>query len=549
VLFGLPYVAGVYVAYADYGLISMLLRGAICAVLLLPPTILMGATLPAIARWVESTPKGVSWLGLLYTCNIAGGVFGSLFAGFHLLRTYDMTIATYAAAAINTALAGGAFVLAATTTYPAPAASRLNARAGRSADAWAIYLVIGLSGLAALGAQVVWTRVLALFMGATVYTFSIILAVFLIGLGVGGSIGSYLARTCATPRLALATCQLLLVGGVAWAATAINAWLPYWPIDPALTKGAWYDFQLDLARVTWAILPATCLWGASFPLALAAVASPGQDPGRFTGAAYAANTIGAIVGALAFSVVLVPAIGTFQSQRLVMGISLIAGLVAALAALLLSGHRGTTSRERLGSMRVVISGVLPAVAIASALIWIVPAPAAGLLAFGRQLLKLDPLPPVLFVREGINATVAVAEIDEGVRSFFISGRPEASSSPHDMRVQRMLAHAPALLHGKPRSVLIVGFGAGVTAGSFVLYPEVERIVICEIEPLIPQVVSTFFRKENNDVLNDPRVEVIHDDARHYLLTTRRSSTSLPPIPFILGSRVRPHSTPESTSSW
>ena len=536
VLFGLPHVAGIYVAYADYGLVSMLLRGAICAVLLLPPTVLMGATLPAIARWVESTPRGVSWLGLLYTCNIVGGVFGSVLAGFYLLRAYDMTITTYIAAAINVALAGASFRLAATAAYAAAGASTPGREAERPAVAWVVYLAIGLSGLTALGAQVVWTRMLALFMGATVYTFSIILAVFLIGLGAGGSIGSYLARTSTAPRLALGICQLLLLAGVAWAATAINLWLPHWPVDPALAKDPWYSFQLDLVRVTWAILPATCLWGTSFPLALAAVATPGQDPGRFTGAVYAANTIGAIVGALAFSIVLIPTIGTFQSQRLVMGISLTAGLLV-LAALVLAGKDGRAAGERPISIRAATSGALAMVAIASALMWTVPAPAAGLLAFGRQLLKLDPLPPVLFAREGINATVAVAEIDEGIRSFFVSGRPEASSSPHDMRVQRMLGHVPALLHGKPRSVLVVGFGAGVTAGSLVLYPEIERIVICEIEPLIPQVVSTYFSQENNNVLKDPRVEVIYDDARHYLLTTREKFdivTSDPIHPWIKG---------------
>jgi spermidine synthase len=184
-----------------------------------------------------------------------------------------------------------------------------------------------------------------------------------------------------------------------------------------------------------------------------------------------------------------------------------------------------------------MSGGLAAVLAAALLIWMVPAPAAGVLAFGRELPKLQPVPNVLFVGEGVNATVAVAEIEEGIRSFFVSGRAEASSAPHDMRVQRMLGHLPGLLHRRPRSVLIVGFGAGVTAGSFVLYPGIERIVICEIEPLIPKVVSTYFNKENNDVLRDPRVQVIYDDARHYLLTTREKFdiiTSDPIHPWLKG---------------
>jgi spermidine synthase len=106
-----------------------------------------------------------------------------------------------------------------------------------------------------------------------------------------------------------------------------------------------------------------------------------------------------------------------------------------------------------------------------------------------------------------------------------------------MRLQRLLGHFPALLHPKPRSVLIVGFGAGVTAGTFVLHPDIERIVICEIEPLIPQVVSRYFRSENYDVLRDRRTKVIYDDARHYILTTRETFdiiTSDPIHPWVKG---------------
>ncbi len=121
--------------------------------------------------------------------------------------------------------------------------------------------------------------------------------------------------------------------------------------------------------------------------------------------------------------------------------------------------------------------------------------------------------------------------------FHVSGKIEASSEPGDMRNQRLLGHLPALLHGNPKSVLVVGFGAGVTAGSFVLYPEVERIVIVEIEPLIPAKVAPLFKKENYDVLNDPRVRIVHDDARHFILTTTEKFdviTSDPIHPWVKG---------------
>jgi hypothetical protein len=130
-----------------------------------------------------------------------------------------------------------------------------------------VYVVIGLSGLTALGAEVVWTRNLSLLLGGTVYTFSIILAVFLVGLGIGSGIGSVISRHSLRPRLALGVCQLLLMGAIAWAAYALADSLPYWPVNPSLSRNPWINFQLDLMRCVWAVLPGAILWGASFPLA------------------------------------------------------------------------------------------------------------------------------------------------------------------------------------------------------------------------------------------------------------------------------------------
>jgi len=111
-LFGVPLIGRIYLAGAGTGLPGLVLRGAVAAACLLPPTLLMGGSLPAMARWVQTTPRGVSWLGLLYSANVAGAVLGCLIAGFYLLRVYDMAVATYTAAAINVAVALLAFALA-----------------------------------------------------------------------------------------------------------------------------------------------------------------------------------------------------------------------------------------------------------------------------------------------------------------------------------------------------------------------------------------------------------------------------------------------------
>src|SRR3954470_8396993 len=152
-------------------------------------------------------------------------------------------------------------------------------------------------------------------LGASVYTFSIILAVFLIGLGFGSSAGSLLARG-KHPRAMLGWSQLLLAAGIAWAAVMMAKSLPYWPINPSLSTSPWITFQMDLIRSLVAVFPAAFLWGAAFPLAIASVAAPGQDAGRTVGRVYAANTIGAIIGAVGFSVLVIPGMGTQNGERL-----------------------------------------------------------------------------------------------------------------------------------------------------------------------------------------------------------------------------------------
>src|SRR6185503_11973691 len=126
VLVAVPLVGGVYTATAMGGLAGILWRGLLCAICLLPPTLLMGATLPAIARWVETTPTGVSWLGFFYGSNIAGAVFGCLLAGFYLLRVHDMTTTTLVAVAINFGVAIAGYMLSKRAPHRAHTAESID---------------------------------------------------------------------------------------------------------------------------------------------------------------------------------------------------------------------------------------------------------------------------------------------------------------------------------------------------------------------------------------------------------------------------------------
>lgn len=506
VLLGLiPLISTAYVLVVPPGMVSILFRALLAGLLLLPPTVLMGATLPAISRYVDTTPRGVSWMGFFYGGNIAGAVLGCLLAGFYLLRQHDIVVATFAAVSINTAVAGLAYGLSRLTegaTSEEAAAEPPRITGGRHRT---ILIAIGLSGFAALGSEVVWTRLMALMLGATTYTFSIILAVFLAALGLGSALGSYVARHTPQARRLFGVCQVGAALGIAWTAHAIANQLPFWPINPSITFTAAYVFQLDLARALWALAPAPFFWGASFPLAVAAAAERGQDPGALIGRVYAANTVGAILGALLFGVVAVPAFGTQNAQRVLIVFAALAALVLFAPALV---------RMKLGVAASASIGVVVAMLLVAGVDGIPPV----LVAYGRYAPTYDP-PVALYVGEGRNSSIAVTELSDGTLNMHVSGKVVASTEPQDMRLQGMLGHLTALMHDDPKSVLIVGFGAGVTAGTFVTHPGIERIVIAEIEPLIVGESSAYFRDVNNDVLSDPRVEVVFDDARHFLLTT------------------------------
>jgi spermidine synthase len=552
--FGIDRVATLYGAHAGSGGWGMVLRGMVAGACLVPPTLLMGATLPAVSRWVRATPEGMGWLGFFYGGNIVGGVAGCLGAGFYLLRLHSATTAAVVAAGLNVAMGMLGLWLAhrlphAISEPPLPIAANPPADHEKHPVRRRVLCALALSGATALGAEVVWTRVLALLLGGTVYTFSILLAVFLGGLGLGSTLGASMARRVGDPRRALGWTQLLLVPAIAWTACMTTRSLPYWPTNPSLSLSPWFNLQLDLVRALWAVLPGAVLWGASFPLALACLASDTADSGRVVGGAYAGNTLGAIAGSLLFSLVVIPWGGTQVAERLLIALAGIS------AALLLVPRRGAPEPSEPAWPRAITALVLVG-ALTGAAAWGVGGIPWGLAAYGRYLatygnrlapgITAEPQvptsggPPDLYctyLGEGLNGTVAVSMGTSGVRSFHSAGKVQASNDPRDMRLQRMLGHLSALVHSRPESVLVVACGAGVTAGSFVVHPELRRLVICHIEPLVPQRITPMFDRENHGVLRDPRTQVVFDDGRHFIRTTQEKFdliTSDPIDPWVKG---------------
>ena len=264
----------------------------------------MGASLPAIVRWIETTPRGVSWWGLLYGGNTAGAVFGCLLAGFYLLRIYDTVVATYWAMAVNLLVAAASYLVAG--RVPAHGAAESQAEAEREAAAlaepagprWPVYVTIGLSGASALGAEIVWTRLMGMLMGATVYVFSIILAVFLIGTRAGQR-----DRVLHLAQRSRASGAGMVPGAAGHrdgvervhdrrriALLAHRSVPRAQPVDDVPTRHGAHALDDSAARDAV---------GREFPLGDGgAWPRPVRTPGRLAGEVYAANTLGSIFGAL-----------------------------------------------------------------------------------------------------------------------------------------------------------------------------------------------------------------------------------------------------------
>jgi spermidine synthase len=282
------------------------------------------------------------------------------------------------------------------------------------------------------------------------------------------------------------------------------------------------------------VLPGAILWGASFPLALVAIASTEQDAARLAGGVYAANTLGAIAGSLVTSFILVPWIGSSHATQALI-------IVSALSALLMLEPSYTGATEGAPRFRLAGTLVLAAAMVAAGLLARYVQPLPGLLvAYGRYSATRIGQADIIYVGEGVNASVAVSELSNGVRNYHNAGKVQASSEPQDMRLQRMLGHLTTLVPRQAKKVLVIGCGAGVTAGAVSIDPAVEHETIAEIEPLVPRVVSDYFSQYNFNVVNNPKVHVRIDDARHFVEATDEkfdAVTSDPLDPWVKGAAM------------
>ena len=524
-------VEGIYVGLggsAALGLAgSTVVRLLLATLVLGLPTFLMGGTLPAVARAVErASDEGRRVVGLLYAVNTLGAVFGTLLTTFFALEVLGIRKTVWIAALINVVVALAARSLARTlpsqeaaageeAAVPMPAREEGSPAGGR----WLVPFAAGVVGFAFLLMELVWYRMLAPLLGGSSYTFGLILAVALLGIGLGGlayGAGSdrrrptlvSFAGTCALEALFLAL-PFALGDRVAVLAALLR------PLSGAgfLTLvGTW------TAVTVLVVLPAALVSGYQFPLLIALLGSGRRQVGREVGVTYAANTVGAILGSIAGGFGLLPLLSAPGVWRLV--VALLLGLAAVV---ILAGLRsGVPVRAAAVPVAAGVVGLLFCLATGPTAFWRHSPIGAGRVRTShwkgpndiRDEIQ-DLRRRVVWEKDGVESSVALDVAHEV--AFVVNGKVDGSARS-DSPTQIMSGLVGALMHPNPRRALVIGLGTGSTAGWLAAIPSMERVDVVELEPAIVHVAEVV-APVNHQVLSNPKVRLFIGDGRELLLTT------------------------------
>ncbi len=507
---------------------SMALRFGLAALVLLVPTTLMGGTLPVLTRAFMASDRGElpRAVGRLYGLNTLGAVVGTALAGFFLIEYVGIRASLWGTALLNLAL-GVAALAVARPLAPLPPSGDGPVEAARPPTPRLLrsvgLVLLGLTAFASLLDEIAWTRVLVMIVGGSTYAFTLVLLVFLLGIGIGSRI---VAHRSVAPSETAARAAL------AQAITAVGAGLLF-VVFSALPRYIVAVFQtqslnaierllaMGLAVGGVVLVPAIGM-GMTFPLLTDLVAPPGAARGADVGRAYALNTLGSIVGAVLTGFVLLITLGTDLTLRLGLGVNVLAAL--GLAALAARGVAEGSAEHRALRWRVLGAGSLATLALVVALAaprWGTRLIDLGPSIYARTYMDKPTLEAFLThrgtrqlaYREGWNATVSVWEGVSG-RSLKVNGKSDASDYG-DMDTQILAGLAPVAARPDPKTAFLVGYGSGVTARALAQVPGMQRVHVVEIEPAV-LAMSRFFLHVNDSASFRPNVSIAVDDARSAL---------------------------------
>ncbi len=470
-------------------------RALLALAVLLVPTTLMGGTVPAVARHLVTRTESVGFgVGVLYALNTLGAVVGCLAAGFVTIAALGMTGSVRLAAALNVAIGVVMLVVARRATpHAAASPSPATERPPRAADVRLATAVFAASGFAALAAEVVWTRVLVLHTQNSTYGFTVMLAVFLAGIAVGDALLVRVYDRIARPLLWLGVVQALLALAVAVGGLAYRE---IHHVGSMYVQSFAKSVVVMLARAAVVVGPMALLLGTTFPLVARIATRNAAGLGRDVGSVYAANTLGGVAGSLVGGFVLVPLVGLRGTLLVLAALNALLGAVCFAAA-------------ARGAHRALLIG--------------------GALACGAA--SFVALDPTIFFRaletdthkliqyyEGATDTTGVLESKLNGERTVTYGDLRGTAGTRTDPLNRAQAHVAHLLHPAPRQSLQICFGVGNTLAAAALHPEVEQLDCVELSPNVRKTAPYFWT--NAGVLDHPKVRLITDDGRNYLLRTR-----------------------------
>lgn len=543
-LLGLAGVRSLYVAVYSHisqlpGLLLALRFFGVAAVLFIP-TFLMGGTLPILVYGLtKSRAELAARVSQLYWVNTLGALAGTLLAGFVLLPLLGLrlTVGVAVVLCVSASLLARR-IKSESEILPNRGREKTTAKVlvhplPQHATQRFLLILFTVVGATAFVYEVAWTRLLTVEIGSSTYAFTLILAAFL----AGTVIGSALFQRVSARAVSIATfaSTQTWVGIAALAALVLFRWLP--SVIPPLLRSTEQTFGgMVLAQAvtcSLTVLPMATVFGFNFPAVLVLLGETtdaGAGGASVIGKAYAANTVGAIGGSLVTGFVLVPSLGSFRvivaaaAVNLLLAVALdwswpvkrIRSLAVSFACLVMAFLIGFSSYFRDPSL----------LSLSAALY--------GNTFRGRLTLEeIAATNDLVFSTEGVNDSIAVIHSDN-YEALRVNGKVDASTG--DARTQLLLGHLGAAFHPAPRRVLVVGFGSGMTVSALARYPDVESIECIEIEPAVIRA-APYLASLNRGVLKDPRVHVIFDDARNFLLTSRAKYDliiSEPSNPWIAG---------------
>ena len=522
-----------YPAASDSPVTLLGLRFVGAALVLLVPTFLMGGTLPIMVRGItrQSADLGAR-LSRLYWVNTLGAVAGTLVAGFVFLPALGLKQTVAIAVGFNV-LAGVIALWLARSTPPVPVLAPAE-RAAAPRLSFFLLASFALVGATAIAYEIAWTRLLSTIVGSSTYAFTLMLGSFLGGIVLGSAAFERWQRGRTITLGTFATTQLL----IALAASATLVFFQKLPeiVPPILvwTKESFLGLVLaQFVTSVFAMLPAAFVFGFNFPVVTVLIAGPHAEHsgyGAAVGRAYAANTLGAILGATLTGFLLVPLLGAFRVVALAAAANLLLGILLELR----SAARRIPVLGAQFALLILLGAVLGGGAFYN----------RALAHFGTVLYhdlygsrltmrEVAETTDVLFARDGLNASIAVVRA-EGYIGLRTNGKVDASN--RDILTQMFSGHLAGIFHPSPKRVLVIGFGSGMTVAAAARHPEVERIDLVEIERGVIEAAQ-YLESLNDGVLRDPRVHVHIDDGRNFLLTTRDTYDiiiSEPSNPWIAG---------------